>query len=91
MLAASWGATRASVISNHFKSTGFIQDQASVSLDETEEAESVSPELVATWQSPSEFPDVVPDGTTLDDFMKSDAVIVATEEHIEGDTRQYAI
>ncbi|XP_064462141.1 tigger transposable element-derived protein 6-like [Ornithodoros turicata] len=80
MLAASWVATSASIIRNCFRKAGFVLDHALASLDDSQNAESISPELVPTWQSLSEFSDVVPDGTTLDDYVNSDASVVATEE-----------
>ncbi|XP_064468534.1 tigger transposable element-derived protein 6-like [Ornithodoros turicata] len=80
MLAASWVATSASIIRNCFRKAVFVLDHALASLDDSQNTENISPELVATWQSLSEFSDVVPDGTTLDDYVNSDASVVATEE-----------
>lgn len=87
MLAASWAATEVDVIKNCLQKAGFCDKENLLPRDQdcghTEGAEgnsAVAQELSEAWQSLGAYEDAVPQGTTLEDFLQSDADVVATEE-----------
>lgn len=82
MLAASWASSTVIVIRNCFRKAGFC-DKENMSCDRDRdgaEGNNVVQQLCDAWQSLTAYEDAVPEGATLDDFLQSDANVVATEE-----------